>query len=78
MITFLVTLLLLSVLVFVVWASRQAEKAGRTSVTADEQAELLARAEQAEEAEREIEDIQRRDPGGAVERLRRSAAYRGE
>lgn len=78
MITFLVTLLLISILLFVVWATKQAEKAGRTSVTADEQAELLARAEQAEEAEREIADIQRRDPGGAVERLRQSKAYRGQ
>jgi hypothetical protein len=60
----------------VLWALAYAFRTGRmtgeSKVTADEAAELMARAEEKQEAEREIQDMQRDAPDTAADRLRGS------
>lgn len=64
------------VLWFVAWSMKRSERYGKATVTADEAAELLARAQAAQEAERDIETIQRDAAGSAVGRLRASKNFR--
>lgn len=69
----LVALLLICVLGFVVWASKRSERYGRHTAIADEADELLAIAEEKQEAERALEDhIAAHPERRAVDRLRNS------
>lgn len=61
-----------AVLWFVAWSMKRSERYGRATVTADEAADLLARAQAAQEAERDLETIRRDSAGSAVDRLRNS------
>lgn len=68
--------ILAAVFCYVAVVSRKATKAGRNEILTEEQAKALARAQEAQEAERDIETIQRDSAGSAVERLRASKNFR--
>jgi hypothetical protein len=54
------------------YSYRAGRKTGEATVTAEEAEELLARAEEKQEAEREIQEAQRSAPDTAADRLRGS------
>lgn len=68
MVAAIIAVTLIGVLVFVVWASRRAERSGGDKVTVDEQAEILGKVGAAQEVEREIESDRAVTPSDRLSR----------
>lgn len=77
-----IAVIIVGCLGIVLWAlavaAKRGERLGESELLNEHQARALARAQEAQDAEREIETMQRNDSDSAVERLRKSPQYRPE